>query len=191
MHTDLRTRLAFQDPSESRTQISELQLQTLLLRFHSCYMTTPGGYSGATLRYAGHARGSRRRKLHRHRGQQGCHWSSSTPSSWHAQMLHTMSRQPSLPSAGSAVVAGAAFAHHRECAALGRPNFFNNMHCECPNDSYNEPRRALSLINRTRLVARVSTRVYFFLEYPLSIICLLYTSPSPRDQRGSRMPSSA
>ena len=25
----------------------------------------------------------------------------------------------------------------------------------------------------------------------LVIICLLYTSPSPRDQRGSRMPSSA
>ena len=25
----------------------------------------------------------------------------------------------------------------------------------------------------------------------LIIICLLYTSPSPRDQRGSRMPSSA
>ena len=24
-----------------------------------------------------------------------------------------------------------------------------------------------------------------------TIICLLYTSPSPRDQRGSRMPSSA
>ena len=26
---------------------------------------------------------------------------------------------------------------------------------------------------------------------PLSEVCLLYTSPSPRDQRGSRMPSSA
>ena len=26
---------------------------------------------------------------------------------------------------------------------------------------------------------------------PLAHICLLYTSPSPRDQRGSRMPSSA
>ena len=26
---------------------------------------------------------------------------------------------------------------------------------------------------------------------PLSNFCLLYTSPSPRDQRGSRMPSSA
>ena len=25
----------------------------------------------------------------------------------------------------------------------------------------------------------------------LNMICLLYTSPSPRDQRGSRMPSSA
>ena len=27
--------------------------------------------------------------------------------------------------------------------------------------------------------------------YPLPRACLLYTSPSPRDQRGSRMPSSA
>ena len=32
----------------------------------------------------------------------------------------------------------------------------------------------------------------FSIIYPLgSNICLLYTSPSPRDQRGSRMPSSA
>ena len=28
-------------------------------------------------------------------------------------------------------------------------------------------------------------------RYALDIHCLLYTSPSPRDQRGSRMPSSA
>ena len=27
--------------------------------------------------------------------------------------------------------------------------------------------------------------------FHIDIICLLYTSPSPRDQRGSRMPSSA
>ena len=27
--------------------------------------------------------------------------------------------------------------------------------------------------------------------YPTTLVCLLYTSPSPRDQRGSRMPSSA
>ena len=26
---------------------------------------------------------------------------------------------------------------------------------------------------------------------PVDFLCLLYTSPSPRDQRGSRMPSSA
>ena len=26
---------------------------------------------------------------------------------------------------------------------------------------------------------------------PMAKVCLLYTSPSPRDQRGSRMPSSA
>ena len=30
-----------------------------------------------------------------------------------------------------------------------------------------------------------------FEEVRLSNLCLLYTSPSPRDQRGSRMPSSA
>ena len=29
------------------------------------------------------------------------------------------------------------------------------------------------------------------LEFYMSRSCLLYTSPSPRDQRGSRMPSSA
>ena len=33
--------------------------------------------------------------------------------------------------------------------------------------------------------------VYPVLKLSLSSNCLLYTSPSPRDQRGSRMPSSA
>ena len=33
--------------------------------------------------------------------------------------------------------------------------------------------------------------VYFFAIYLPNSRCLLYTSPSPRDQRGSRMPSSA
>ena len=37
-----------------------------------------------------------------------------------------------------------------------------------------------------------SRRIYRFPELkPRSFHCLLYTSPSPRDQRGSRMPSSA
>ena len=30
-----------------------------------------------------------------------------------------------------------------------------------------------------------------YLDVVLHLFCLLYTSPSPRDQRGSRMPSSA
>ena len=33
--------------------------------------------------------------------------------------------------------------------------------------------------------------ISFFTFQAISYICLLYTSPSPRDQRGSRMPSSA
>ena len=32
---------------------------------------------------------------------------------------------------------------------------------------------------------------YFIADYHTLTTCLLYTSPSPRDQRGSRMPSSA
>ena len=34
-------------------------------------------------------------------------------------------------------------------------------------------------------------KIYFPRSSPNSYTCLLYTSPSPRDQRGSRMPSSA
>ena len=33
--------------------------------------------------------------------------------------------------------------------------------------------------------------VHFLAKGPEGKVCLLYTSPSPRDQRGSRMPSSA
>ena len=44
-------------------------------------------------------------------------------------------------------------------------------------------------------VFEVSERVYPFVadlaQRDATDICLLYTSPSPRDQRGSRMPSSA
>ena len=38
----------------------------------------------------------------------------------------------------------------------------------------------------------VSFQIYNGKKFiPITISCLLYTSPSPRDQRGSRMPSSA
>ena len=43
----------------------------------------------------------------------------------------------------------------------------------------------------TFLVADGMTFAGFFAAYLTYRACLLYTSPSPRDQRGSRMPSSA
>ena len=41
------------------------------------------------------------------------------------------------------------------------------------------------------LLKKVGLDISYFNRYPHQFSCLLYTSPSPRDQRGSRMPSSA
>ena len=53
----------------------------------------------------------------------------------------------------------------------------------------------IPLGNSLFLVNATAYSIYLILVKPLtakySSICLLYTSPSPRDQRGSRMPSSA
>ena len=43
--------------------------------------------------------------------------------------------------------------------------------------------------SKPTIISVHQVRIYF--AWPYCIICLLYTSPSPRDQRGSRMPSSA
>ena len=51
-----------------------------------------------------------------------------------------------------------------------------------PNLAYQSPGIEY-FTDEHRLPARVRGR--------LQLVCLLYTSPSPRDQRGSRMPSSA
>ena len=40
-------------------------------------------------------------------------------------------------------------------------------------------------------VNQVTPALFELADNPLDMSCLLYTSPSPRDQRGSRMPSSA
>ena len=40
-------------------------------------------------------------------------------------------------------------------------------------------------------IGEVTGTTIYGQEFQLSKFCLLYTSPSPRDQRGSRMPSSA
>ena len=43
----------------------------------------------------------------------------------------------------------------------------------------------------TLMLHRPGRQAMGTLSFPGGITCLLYTSPSPRDQRGSRMPSSA
>ena len=47
-----------------------------------------------------------------------------------------------------------------------------------------QPTHEFTLDNGLKVVVREDHRA------PV-VVCLLYTSPSPRDQRGSRMPSSA
>ena len=61
------------------------------------------------------------------------------------------------------------------------------------------PADAKKQVLRAQYTSAVGLRLAFFLSQGVlssrvsgsSDICLLYTSPSPRDQRGSRMPSSA
>ena len=57
----------------------------------------------------------------------------------------------------------------------------------------NGPHRILLPFNDRIAIqkARVAAQQTIKLDYQRHKICLLYTSPSPRDQRGSRMPSSA
>ena len=40
-------------------------------------------------------------------------------------------------------------------------------------------------------IAKHKANIEVYLEHPVGIGCLLYTSPSPRDKHRSRMPSSA
>ena len=76
----------------------------------------------------------------------------------------------------------------------------NNPQLDSFHHSLNEDKRRLqkeklrayhSNLNRTEkeIMDDYNRRVEKMKE--VSTVCLLYTSPSPRDQRGSRMPSSA
>ena len=49
----------------------------------------------------------------------------------------------------------------------------------------------LKAIQDTFGLSKAQISTLLVLNVALTIPCLLYTSPSPRDQRGSRMPSSA
>ena len=60
---------------------------------------------------------------------------------------------------------------------------------------FTEIRNNIRSLRQGLLLASISSLILGFIVWiffrDLSTICLLYTSPSPRDQRGSRMPSSA
>ena len=59
-------------------------------------------------------------------------------------------------------------------------------------DRYTEnPQPSKDVLNRNRQSIAVDLKQPEGVETVLKLVCLLYTSPSPRDQRGSRMPSSA
>ena len=53
-------------------------------------------------------------------------------------------------------------------------------------NAYHSMHRQMPLTHAEKYKLRI---IWYW--YPLYCFCLLYTSPSPRDQRGSRMPSSA
>ena len=56
---------------------------------------------------------------------------------------------------------------------------------------YNGSKAAMELISKADVVLALGTRLNPFSTLPGYGICLLYTSPSPRDAHESRMPSSA
>ena len=71
------------------------------------------------------------------------------------------------------------FAYSKEAAKKNFISFYELLSIVL---NYISPRGDKKL--RLRLIGLIVALI-------LSKICLLYTSPSPRDQRGSRMPSSA
>ena len=50
---------------------------------------------------------------------------------------------------------------------------------------------AIGIVHGANLGTSVTSSIVAFFADAPAVNCLLYTSPSPRDQRGSRMPSSA
>ena len=81
----------------------------------------------------------------------------------------------------------AAFARAAVGEKIGAPNFFERFLTfgddVSPGDAAGDARRRRSDIS--------ASGRYYATCGEMAKVCLLYTSPSPRDQRGSRMPSSA
>ena len=71
-------------------------------------------------------------------------------------------------------------------------NVHDYFSCGCSNNSViHQIRMCQVIIRKARGIASLNIFVVFMTQLAVFLDCLLYTSPSPRDQRGSRMPSSA
>ena len=105
-----------------RYPIVDLRTQWMVL---SAQNNNPevASYRDGTLQ---HQSACHRRKAQRHRRQQGCRRSSSTPSSRRAPPSPMRLRQPSLPSAGTAVPAGTR-SRSVECATLASVRTFSTI----------------------------------------------------------------
>ena len=81
-----------------------------------------------------------------------------------------------------------------KCLLNDRLSFYEDELEELERSNENIVARRLGLVYKEESLKRLKPRhTYIFLHKTFQeyLACLLYTSPSPRDQRGSRMPSSA
>ena len=70
---------------------------------------------------------------------------------------------------------------------LSRQLYGLTMHSERPNHRMYEQYHPLGIVG---IISAFNFPVAVW-SWNVALACLLYTSPSPRDQRGARMPSSA
>ena len=100
---------------------------------------------------------------------------------------------PSSASFGALMRRAAARAAHARPVRLVRKTRARAVpSCWCRPAGQTRVGAAGACLSRTAQSQR--SKIYLLLEFPPELACkscLLYTSPSPRDQRGSRMPSSA
>ena len=102
-----------------------------------------------------------------------------------AKVLDFMVKDPSNP---SSIVACLQAARENARAVRGA---LNTEAWEIQNQTWLEVNRLIASGALEQDPARFFEWVKFRSHLSRGVTCLLYTSPSPRDQRGSRMPSSA
>ena len=81
------------------------------------------------------------------------------------------------------------------CKPVGSPGFSSELSSKLPEETLlsKETQRYQAITGSVMYLAQILRYdiMYSSGQLARAMSCLLYTSPSPRDQRGSRMPSSA